>query len=188
MSSCVQRFLISGPDLRITARFSPETHSSVQRFWISGGKLGNHCRFFHGKDLGAAVIPDFRGQTWQSLQDFPQKHPQHCSDSGFHGVNLGIDARKPSETALFVHRFLISGPNLGIDAAPSLQHRRTARLQHSRGVQARTGCHEGGIILSKKPPEWRLSPPQQRSASDSNLRRSKEEKPPKWRLLAGMSR
>ena len=46
-----------------------------------------------------------------------------------------------------------------IDAAPSLQHRRTARLQRSRGVQAGTGCHEGGIILSKKPPEWYLSPP-----------------------------
>ena len=44
-----------------------------------------------------------------------------------------------------------------------------ARLQRSRGVQAGTGCHEGGIILSKKPPEWNLSPPQQRSASESNL-------------------
>ena len=33
-----------------------------------------------------------------------------------------------------------------------------ARLQRSRGVQAGTGCHEGGIILSKKPPEWYLSP------------------------------
>ena len=41
----------------------------------------------------------------------------------------------------------------------SLQ-RRTARLQRSRGVQAGTGCHEGGIILSKKPPEWHLSPPE----------------------------
>ena len=26
------------------------------------------------------------------------------------------------------------------------------------GVQAGTGCHEGGIILSKKPPEWRPVP------------------------------
>ena len=32
-----------------------------------------------------------------------------------------------------------------------------ARLQRSRGVQAGTVCHEGGIILSKKPPEWHLS-------------------------------
>ena len=53
---------------------------------------------------------------------------------------------------------------------------RTARLQHSRGAQAGTGCHEGGIILSKKPPEWCLSLPQQRSASDSNLRRRKVER------------
>ena len=36
---------------------------------------------------------------------------------------------------------------------------RTARLQQSRGAQAGTGCHEGGIILSKKPPEWCLSLP-----------------------------
>ena len=47
--------------------------------------------------------------------------------------------------------------------------RRIALLQQSRWVQEGTGCHEGGIILSKKPPEWRLSPPYQRSASESNL-------------------
>ena len=34
--------------------------------------------------------------------------------------------------------------------------------------------HKGGIILSKKPPEWRLSPPQQRFASDSNFVAAKE--------------
>ena len=38
----------------------------------------------------------------------------------------------------------------------------------------RDRCHEGGIILSKKPPEWHLSLPQQRSASDSILRCRKE--------------
>ena len=38
----------------------------------------------------------------------------------------------------------------------SLLQRRMARLQHGRGAQAGTGCHEGGIILSKKPPEWHL--------------------------------
>ena len=36
-------------------------------------------------------------------------------------------------------------------------------------VQAGTGCHEGGIILSKKPPEWYLSPPQT-SHSDNGPR------------------
>ena len=67
-----------------------------------------------------------------------------------------------------VHRFLISSPDLRIDAAPSLLQLRTARLQHHScskrdcppaerpwRAQAGTGCHEGGIILSKKPPEWR---------------------------------
>ena len=33
-----------------------------------------------------------------------------------------------------------------------------ARLQRSCGTQTGTGCHEDGIILSKKPPEWFLSP------------------------------
>ena len=42
----------------------------------------------------------------------------------------------------------------------SLPQSRTARLQHGRGTQAGTGCHEGGIILSKKPPEWYLPLPQ----------------------------
>ena len=40
----VHRFLISGPDLGIDARFSPFTRSFVHRFLISGGKLGNRCR------------------------------------------------------------------------------------------------------------------------------------------------
>ena len=41
---------------------------------------------------------------------------------------------------------------------PSRQER-MARLQHGRGMQAGTECHGGGIILSKKPPEWHLSLP-----------------------------
>ena len=93
------------------------------------------------------------------------------------GPDLRIDAKKPSRTAQRLHRFLISGPDLGIDAASSLLQRRTARLQRSRRVQAGTGCHEGGIILSKKPPEWRLSLPYQRPASDSDFRRLNEEWP-----------
>ena len=47
----------------------------------------------------------------------------------------------------------------GPPATTSLLHGRTARLQHRCEAQAGTGCHEGGIILSKKPPEWRLSSP-----------------------------
>ena len=40
------------------------------------------------------------------------------------------------------------------------------RLQHSREAQAGTGCHEGGIILSTKPPEWHLPLPQPPSRYD----------------------
>ena len=49
-----------------------------------------------------------------------------------------------------------------IATVPSSRQQRMARLQHGRAVQAEAGCHEGGIILSKKPPEGRLSPPLQR--------------------------
>ena len=56
----------------------------------------------------------------------------------------------------------------------SSRQRIMARLPQSHWVQAGTGCHEGGIILSKKPPEWRLSPPYQRSASEANIRRVNE--------------
>ena len=141
----VHRFLISSPDLRIDAGFSPETPSSVHRFLISGPDLRIDARF--------------SPETAQRLHRFL-----------ISGPDLGIDARKPSRIAQRLHRFLISRPDLRIAAAPSLLQRRTARLQRSRGVQAGTGCHEGGIILSKKPPEWRLFLPQQRSASDSNFR------------------
>ena len=68
MPSFVHRFLISSPDLRIDAGFSPETPSSVHRFLISG--------------------PDLR-----------------------------IDARFSPETAQRLHRFLISYTDLRIDAA-----------------------------------------------------------------------
>ncbi|MDD7532246.1 MAG: hypothetical protein SPK30_06145, partial [Candidatus Cryptobacteroides sp.] len=61
------------------------------------------------------------------------------------------------------------------------RHRRYSEEWPACGMswltKAGTGCHEGGIILSKKPPEWRLSLPQQRSASDSILRCRKEKRP-----------
>ena len=167
--SCVHRLLISGPDLRIDARFSPETAQRLHRFLISG--------------------PDFRinarkpSRTAQRLHRFLISGPDLRIDAGFStetpssvhrflisGSDLRIDVSFSPETASCVYRFLISRPDLGITAAPSLLQLKTARLQHSRGVQAGTGCHEGGIILSKQPPEWRLSLPQQRSASDSNFR------------------
>ena len=142
--SCVHRFLISGPNLGIDAKKPSRTAQRLHRFLISSPDLRIDASF--------SPIPP------SCVHRFLISSP-----------DLGIDARISPKTTFCVHRFLISGPNLGIDAAPSLLHRRIARLQRSRGVQAGTGCHEGGIILRKKPPEWRLSPPYQRSASESNL-------------------
>ena len=45
---------------------------------------------------------------------------------------MGIDASFSLFTPSCVHRFLISSPNLRIDAASSLLQLRTARLQHHR--------------------------------------------------------
>ena len=101
---------------------------------------------------------------------FCQETPSSVQRFLISGSDLRIDVSFSPETASCVYRFLISRPDLRIAAAPSLLQLKKARLQRSRGVPAGTGCHEGGIILSKKPPEWRLFLPQQRSASDSNYR------------------
>ena len=93
------------------------------------------------------------------------------------GLKSRIDARIAPDLTSWLQRLPSLSLKSGIAAAPSLRQRRIARLQQSRGVQAGTGCHEGGIILSKKPPEWRLSTPHQRSASDSNFLCRKTEQP-----------
>ena len=72
------------------------------------------------------------------------------------GPDLGIDARFSPEIPFSVHRFLISGPDLRIDAGFCL-----GMVSPATGIEDAGGdwYHEGGIILSKKPPEWHLSPP-----------------------------
>ena len=45
VACCVHRFLISGPDLRIDARFSRFTATCVHRFLISGPNLRIDARF-----------------------------------------------------------------------------------------------------------------------------------------------
>ena len=50
-----------GVNLGITAEISPEIAPALQRFLISWGKLGNHCRESPRFGPGAAAIPDFRG-------------------------------------------------------------------------------------------------------------------------------
>ena len=178
--SCVHRFLNSGPDLRIDASFSPIPPSCVHRFLNSGPDLG--------------IDAKKPSRTAQRLHRFLISSP-----------DLRITARFFPETHSSVQRFRISWGQFGNRCKESLRiasccssiprptltfvaaQKNSPSAAQSWGAGG-TGWHEGGIILSKKPPEWRLSPPQQQSASDSNLRRSKEEKPPEWRLLAGMSR
>ena len=128
--SCVHRFLISSPDLRIDAaensfacygRSSNEVPRPILIFVAArenssacSGRGGNEVRVRFHSSLPrrrmvppaerhyptAAMIPDFRGQTWKSLQGMPGISPPACSDSGFQGVNLGIAARFSPETVL----------------------------------------------------------------------------------------
>ena len=72
------------------------------------------------------------------------------------GPDLRIDAGISPFTPSFVHRFLISGPDLRITAGFCL-----GMVSPATGIEDAGGdwYHEGGIILSKKPPEWHLSPP-----------------------------
>ena len=92
MTCCVHRFLISGPNLRIDARFSRFTATRVHRFLILGGQFGNHCRFFPVYAFLRAVILDLRGSIWESLHglpgnslvaaailDFRPRFANHCS-------------------------------------------------------------------------------------------------------------
>ena len=59
----LHRFLISGPDLGIDARFHPETSSIVHRFLISGPDLGVDASF-------AGFLAARRGGFAQSLRSF----------------------------------------------------------------------------------------------------------------------
>ena len=73
--------------------------------------------------------------------------PWRCSDSWFHGVNLGIAARFTPFIPCCVHRFLISGLDLGIDArfsrfTPSCVHRFLISSPNLRIAAASRRCKE----------------------------------------------
>ena len=96
MGCFVHRFLISGADLRIDARFCLFKPSFVHRFLISSPDLGIDARF--------------SPETAQRLHRFLISCP-----------DLRIDARFSPETAQRLHRFLISCPDLRINAAFCLE-------------------------------------------------------------------
>ena len=66
-------------------RLQTATTPGLQWFLISGGELGNRCMFCLENGLQRAVILDFMGQTWQSLQGYARLRPLACSDSWFQG-------------------------------------------------------------------------------------------------------
>ena len=81
------------------------------------------------------------------------------------------------ETASLLQRFLISGPDLRITAAPSSQQCGMARLQ--RSLRLRWSASDS-ILRCRKGERFRLLPSLRRgcSAADSNFRSGKEEWPP----------
>ena len=88
MGYSLHRFLILGPNLRIAARFSPETAQRLHRFLISCPDLRIDARF--------------SPETAQRLHRFL-----------ISGLDLGINARFSPETPSSMHRFLISGGEFG---------------------------------------------------------------------------
>ena len=121
----LHRFLISGSDLGIDARFCLFTPSCVHRFLISR--------------------PDLGIDAWFCLFMPSCVHRFLIS-----GSDLRIDARFCLFMPSSVHRFLISSPDLGIDAASLLLQLRTARLQHHRSCAEErpacstvVGCNQG---------------------------------------------
>ena len=132
-------------------------------------RLGNRCGVLPVYALLRASILDFRAKLENRCRVLPVYALLHASILDFRARLANRCKVSPVYTLL---RASI------LDFRPKLENRCRGEwfrlLQPSR-TQAGTGCHEGGIILSKKPPEWRMSPPQQRSASDSNFCSVKEE-------------
>ena len=155
-------------------------------------RLGNQCKVFPVYTIFRALILDFRprlgnrckGEWFRLLQ--PSLPPQRsASDSnlrsgkeewfrlqrawrtqagtGCHEGGIILSTKPPERHLSLPPQRSASDSNLRSGKEERF------RLQRAWRTQAGTGCHEGGIILSKKPPEWRMSPPQQRSASESNF-------------------
>ena len=116
MACCMHRFLISGSDLRIDARFGLFTPSSVHRFLISRPDLGIDARFclFMPSCVHRFLISSPNLRIDVSFSPFK---PSCVHRFLISGSDLGIDAGFCLFTPSSVHRFLISSPNLRIDVS-----------------------------------------------------------------------
>ena len=143
----------------ITARLCPFTTSCVQRFRISGVKLGNHCMLFPGNALGAAVILDFRprlGNRCSVLAAAVKNGPPAVVVAATRSVSDSNFLCGNREWFRLQWPLRQRGPRPILFFAAARENGFAYRVL--KRTQAGTGCHEGGIILSKKPPEWYLSP------------------------------
>ena len=132
-------------------------------------KLGNRCKDFPENNLLRAPILDFRPRLGNRCKDFPVYPLLRASILDFKAklgnrcsiIVVAIENGPPAAQSWHLPcRNRRTATTFRVRFYSSSLQRRTARLQRSRGVQAGTGCHESGIILSKKPPEWHLSPPE----------------------------
>ena len=112
MTCCVHRFLISGPNLGIDARFSRFTPSFVHRFLISGPNLGIDARFSRFTATRVHRFLILGGQFGNRCMDCPET-ASLLQRFLISGPDLRITASFSQETALRLQRFSISGGQFG---------------------------------------------------------------------------
>ena len=127
----------------------------------SGPEIENRCTKVSEMTGCAAVIANSGPEIKNRCTEVPEMigYAAVIANSGPEIKNRCTEVPEMIGCAASIRKFGLEIENLCSAIVPAS---RTARLQRSRGAQAGTGCHEGGIILSKKPPEWHLSQPQQR--------------------------
>ena len=158
----------SGPEIKNRCTEVPEMTGCAAVIANSGLEIKNRCTDYSSFDLLAASILNSWSEIKNRCTEVPEMigYAAVIANSGPEIKNRCTEVPEMIGCAASIRKFGLEIENLCSAIVPAS---RTARLQRSRGAQAGTGCHEGGIILSKKPPEWHLSPPQQRSASEANL-------------------
>ena len=122
-------------------------------------RLGNRCKAFPVYTLFRAPILDFKAKLGNRCKDFPENNLLRAPILDFRPrlanrcsiIVVAIENGPPAAQSWHLPcRNRRTATTFRVRFYSSSPQRKTARLQRSRGVQAGTGCHEGGIILSKK--------------------------------------
>ncbi len=109
----------------------------------------------------ATPIPKSRPKIQNHCTENPEIS-RFCASIPKSGPEFKNRCTETPEISLIYASIPKSGPEIQNHCTETPEMSRILAVQHGRAVQAETGGHEGGIILSKKPPEGRLSPPLQR--------------------------